>query len=405
MTKTLARAIVAIGALVALLIGGPRPARAAPALATMAPSVVAPAGPALARGVNLSQWFELGQDEPFTPAQLADIKRAGFDHVRIPFDPEKLGWTPGAGATMPGWSRYRAGVDAALAAGLDVVVDMHPGRELKARMEASRGDENAFVTLWQDLAARLADTPSERVAIELYNEPQYYGWSARQWNALQEKLVGAVRGPLPRHLLLLTGHQGGSFDGLKATALLPDARVAWLVHFYLPYVFTHQGANWLDNEHTAVGFLRDVRYPAAELARTPPTLTRPHPRAARELAAYRADDWNAARVEASFDDIAAWAREHHVRVLCNEFGVIRANVDPASRYRWIGDVRRALEHHDIGWTVWAYTASFGIATRPAPGAAPVLDAAAIAALGLDAPAAALKPAVPLVPAAVPATAR
>jgi endoglucanase len=48
--------------------------------------------------------------------------------------------------------------------------------------------------------------------------------------------------------------------------------------------------------------------------------------------------------------------------MCTEFGVLRVRIDAASRHRWIADVRRALERHAIGWSIWDYADLFGIAT-------------------------------------------
>ena len=31
--------------------------------------------------------------------------------------------------------------------------------------------------------------------------------------------------------------------------------------------------------------------------------------------------------------------------------------------RWISDVRTALERHNIGWAMWDYSGSFGVATK------------------------------------------
>jgi len=66
-------------------------------------------------------------------------------------------------------------------------------------------------------------------------------------------------------------------------------------------------------------------------------------------------------------------------VLCNEFGVFRQYSDPASRNRWIRDVRTALEADSIGWDLWDFHGSFGVAIKksgksiPDPATANALD--------------------------------
>ena len=58
-----------------------------------------------------------------------------------------------------------------------------------------------------------------------------------------------------------------------------------------------------------------------------------------------------------------WARERNVPLICNEFGAYRETANPASRARWIGDVRAALEENHIGWAMWDYRGNFGVVER------------------------------------------
>ncbi|MBY0395663.1 MAG: glycoside hydrolase, partial [Thermoleophilia bacterium] len=68
----------------------------AAALLTSPALAAPPIAPRLARGVNLSHWWSrpFERDKPpeqiVTDADLAEIKRAGFTHVRIPVDPALL---------------------------------------------------------------------------------------------------------------------------------------------------------------------------------------------------------------------------------------------------------------------------------------------------------------------------
>ncbi len=347
-------------------------------------AAAAAAGPALQRGVNLSHWFEyecnLGPSAP----ELLGLAKAGLDHVRVPVDPLLLGWQPQQAKPTIDVTGLRAAVQAALLAGLDVVVDLHMLDATKKLIEAERSLEPHLAALWSQLAAALADLPSQRVAFELYNEPQYYGLKALAWPGLQRRLLAAVRAKAPRHLVLLAGNQGGSFEGLADLPLATDEHVAYTVHFYEPFFFTHQGVPWLDPQHSAAGAFAALRYPAAMVALAPPRSVRHHPGSGAELARYRSEDWNAQRIEDSLRGVGRWARRNQVRVLCNEFGVFRDTADALSRYRWLGDVRLALQQHGLGWTVWDFAHHFGIARSAGPGTPRWLETGALRALGLKA---------------------
>ncbi len=341
--------------------------------------------PKLGQGVNLSHWFEYERDQGVDAAELRHLRGLGFDHVRLPVDPVLGGWDPLRGGTLACLPDLQAAVGMAVDAGLEVVVDVHLRPADQQRFEDHPESEAHLIALWAQIGAAFAAAPRERVAFELYNEPQFYGLRRLRWPPLQRRLLASVRQWLPRHLVLVSGHRGGSFEGLSELAPLDDAQLAYVFHHYEPFLFTHQGASWLDDRYTTAGLRSGLRYPPDQQGSAPVGLSRPHPRAAAELAEYQRSGWGAQRLMAEMARIGAWAKARGVRVVCNEFGVIRANVDVPSRYRWLGDMRRALEAAGIGWTVWDYTDIFGLtvqAAQPGHVGRRTLDALAAGALGL-----------------------
>jgi hypothetical protein len=84
--------------------------------------------------------------------------------------------------------------------------------------------------------------------------------------------------------------------------------------------------------------------------------------------------------DAEIYQVADWAKQHGVAVVCNEFGVYRAYAEPSDRATWIKDVRTSLERHGIGWTMWDYSGTFGVVTKK--DGKTVLDSAIVKALGL-----------------------
>lgn len=353
---------------------------AGPALAISAPEM-----PRLRRGLNLTHWFEYEQSKTVSTAEMQMLYQSGIDHVRIPVDPVVGGWLSASGLQAGFLSSLRNGVERALSSGLDVVLDLHLQPETKKQIENQPAMESHLLAIWSSLGRDFADLPVPRLAFELLNEPQYYGWNAPRWPGLQQRLLGALREHAPRHLAILSGNEGGSFKGLRQLPLIRDSALAYAFHYYDPFLFTHQGAEWLDTRYTTAGLYRGIRYPAQFQAASPARLTRPHPRAGAELTAYLNEDWGPQRIRQDIDAVGRYAEMHGIRVLCNEFGVIRANVDSASRYRWMTDVRSALEAKGVGWTLWDYKDIFGI-TAETPTAnqtrMQVLEPEAIRALGL-----------------------
>lgn len=333
---------------------------------TLTEASTSPKGlPAMRRGLNLTHWFEYERGQGVSSGELRALREHGFDHVRLPLDPIVCGWRPATPAQLPFLAELTTAVDEVLAVGLQLVLDLHLEPADKERIEGSAQGRAAVVELWRQLARAFASRPIGQLAFELFNEPQFYGLAALHWAPFQREMLQSVRAHAPAHCVLLSGHQGASIEGLQKLAPLPDPAVAYVFHYYAPYLFTHQGAHWMDTRWSTAGLHQDVRYPSAEQLGRTPRLTQPHPRAAKEMAEYLAQDWGPARIGREIRLAAQWGRVHGARLVCNEFGVLRAHAEPVSRYRWIADVRQALEREDIGWSLWDYTDIFGITAESA----------------------------------------
>ena len=125
-------------------------------------------------------------------------------------------------------------------------------------------------------------------------------------------------------------------------------------------MFTHQGATWGDSYWH---FVTALPYPSdPETARKVAEQV-PDPVKRLAVVRYGADHWNASRIDAEFDQVTAWARHWDVPVVCNEFGVYRKVANPQDRAAWLSDVRKSLEKHGIGWTMWDYSGGFGVVTK------------------------------------------
>jgi endoglucanase len=110
-----------------------------------------------------------------------------------------------------------------------------------------------------------------------------------------------------------------------------DEHLIVTFHYYLPFEFTHQGAEWIGQE------------------------------AQKWLGAtWEATDAQKAEITAHFDSVAEWAERHNnVRILLGEFGAY-SKADMPSRARWTEFVSREAERHGFAWGYWEFAAGFGI---------------------------------------------
>ncbi len=340
----------------------------------------------LRRGINASEWFaqsasdySAARTDRYIDAQdIALMARLGFDHVRLSIDPVPLETRPvgkdGLNAEFVG--RLDKVVDAMLANGLAVIIDVHPEESYKQRFTAGDDAVERLTITWRRLAAHYAGRDPERVFFEIMNEPGVH--DAYRWAGIQEQLAVAIRSVARRNTLIATGPNYSDIVDLMAMHPLADGNVIYNFHFYDPHEFTHQGASWGEawwsNTH-------GIPYPAPEA--TMQELLKQVPEAAGryKLENYWLDRWDAHRIRLLIDEAAAWGRENNVPLTCNEFGAYRQFADPVSRMNWIRDVRSALEAGGIGWTMWDYRGGFGVVWKE-DGQPARVDEQVVEALGL-----------------------
>ena len=332
----------------------------------------------LARGVNLTRWFQYGSSIPITAADRDLLQRAGFTSVRIAVAPQYL---------LPKWSSARriernlsnldAAVDLFVNAGVAVMLDFHADTPYLNYFLATPAAPQELVDTWRMLARRYHDRDPELLFFEILNEPDRR-FTQAAWDGVQLEALRAIRETAPDHTVLLAPAAWSGLEGLMGMTPYEDTNVVYVLHYYSPMTFTHQGATWSSPD---LARLRNVSWPAwlpeVEAARD----LESDPAARTLLDRYREEDWDATSLDWDMGLAAAWAARQDVRVIVNEFGGYKPFTPPEARARWTRDVRTAIEHRHFGWTFWDYGAGFDLTVLDA--GARTIDPAISAALGLS----------------------
>jgi hypothetical protein len=340
----------------------------------------------LRHGINASQWFaqssrdySAARTDRYTDAQdIALIARLGFDNVRLSIDAAPLEQYPrgSEGMNAEFVSRLDRAVDAMLAQGLAVQIDLHPEGNYKQKVAASDDSVDRLVALWRHLAAHYAARAPERIFFEIMNEPEVH--DPYRWAGIQARVAAAIREAAPKITIIATGPNYSDIIDLLTQHPLADGNVIYTFHFYEPHEFTHQGAGW---GVPWWSYTHDIPYPATEGSMQ--ELLKEIPDAANRyvMEGYWLDHWDAHRIRLMIDEAAAWGRENNVPLICNEFGAFREHMDASSRTHWLRDVRTALEADGIGWAMWDYRGNFGVVFKE-DGQPAKADEAVVEALGL-----------------------
>jgi len=337
----------------------------------------------LKHGINLSGWFASSRDlspqhiATFTTAtDLKTIHAMGFDFVRLGIEPslfERHGQV--APPNPQALTELDHAVQEALANHLQVMLCVFPDDQYKHNLDTERGVDD-FVQLWRNLATHFVGQDHARIFYELLNEPELQ--DPYRWMGIQARVDDAIRQIDPYHTIIATAAGYSNPTDLLRLEPVADANVIYNFHFYSPHTFTHQGASWGADNWI---FYKNIPYPATASQLTEQLKNVPGDLARFELYEYGLENWNPQGIAGRIGFTADWAREHHVPLICNEFGAYRETIAPASRDRWIHDVRTALEANHIGWSMWDYRGNFGIVTRTATSIIP--DDATLKALGLN----------------------
>jgi endoglucanase len=373
-------------------------------------AIADPALPSFKRGATLVEFFEFpatvgdgaakayavpAYPHPLDALKLFDfdaLRRSGFDHMRVPLD---------VGPLMTGSDDERRTTLAQLATviteinrhGLAVLVTLFPPslhHELpEATLDGLDGPKfRAYAAEVEHVAQALAAMPSAQVALEPMNEPQskcrvVFG---TDWSAYQQILIERIRHISTQLPVFLTGGCWSNIEGLVDldTDLLHDPRNFVSIHFYYPFLFTHQGASW--SEPYLAGTI-GVPYPASagnvgntldmtlRRMQTMPPPANPdavQKKAEGEIEKYFAEGQGPRQIEQWMDRVAQWQQREGVpsdRIVFTEFGAMKETVagaqfDRASRARWLHDAAASIARRGWGWTIYVLRDDpFGIYRR------------------------------------------
>ena len=197
--------------------------------------------------INMGNSLEPEQESSWGGARIeADdfqrIEAAGFDTVRIPVRWYNKSMSSAPYTVDPAWmARVAQVVDQALAADLNVILNSHhfdPIHEDPLGVAAWHGG------VWEQIAERFAGYPEEQLWFELENEPHNEFDNENLLQTLAPALE-AVRSSNPTRPVIYGGEFWSGVDSLATLPLPEDPNVYPTFHYYEPFDFTHQGAEWV----------------------------------------------------------------------------------------------------------------------------------------------------------------
>lgn len=309
-------------------------------------------------GINLGGWisqYKTDSKEHFdtfiTKKDIEIIAKAGFDHVRLPFDYPVIESDANPGVYLEeGLAHIDNCLNWCKHYNLGCVLDLHhaPGyrfQDLDSNtLFEDQKQQDRFINIWTFFTERYIDE-REHIVFELLNE--IVEPDSSRWNKLMVKSIEAIRVIDPTRLIYVGGNHYNSPNELKNLANLDDDYIVYNFHFYNPFFFTHQKAYWSES---AMAYNRNVVYPGEYEGIDEFVQENPDSAYMLDLKGVKL---NKELLRKDLAGALAFRDQKNCQLYCGEFGVI-ALADLDSRVRWHKDYIALLKEYNIGGAVWSY---------------------------------------------------
>jgi endoglucanase len=288
----------------------------------------------LGRGINIGNTFEAPTEtawsNPWDPEFCRIISELGFSHIRVPVRWE----TAARSMTDPPFTiepvfleRIRSVIDTALRYKLHVIINMHHHNQL---FEDPDGQKERFLSQWEQIADYFSDYP-DSLLFEVLNEP-HAQLTPEKWNVFFAGALSLIRTKNPDRIVLMGTAEWGGLSGIRHIELPEDQNIILTVHYYNPFSFTHQGAEWSEGADEWLG----TKWKDTETERE--------------------------TIVNEFTSAVRYSEENNIPIHVGEFGAY-SKADMDSRVKWTNFVSRYFEQLGFSWAYWEFSAGFGIYDR------------------------------------------
>lgn len=285
----------------------------------------------LGRGINMGNCFEAPSESawsnPWRPEYFRIMAELGFQHVRIPIRWE----TADRGSASPPYTiapsflnRIRQVVDTALKYKLHAIINMHHHEALIADPE---GQKARFLSQWNQIAQYFSTYP-DSLLFEVLNEPNG-NLTAAKWNTHFADALAEIRKTNPTRIVVMGVAEWGGLSAINALQFPDDENILLTIHYYNPFHFTHQGAEWSEGSSAWLG------------------------------TTWNDTEFERQTVQTEFRNAIQLAQNQHIPIHIGEFGAY-SKADEASRVRWTTFLSRWFEEQGFSWAYWEFSAGFGI---------------------------------------------
>lgn len=313
------------------------------------------------KGVNLGGWISQFDDfskshfDTFiTENDIKNIAELGFDHVRVPVDYNVLQDDDGT-INEEGFGYLEKCREWCMDHGLNMIIDLHecygysfdPLKDMDRRVFFYDKDlQRRFLDLWHIIAERFRKWP-EHVAFEPLNEVVLFD-VRDTWNELASEYIRMMRSIAPDSYIVIGGVCYNNVNTVQYIDVPVDEKIIYNFHCYEPFMFTHQGAYWVDGmpENFRTGYPETLKTYLDEQEREGVEYSNKYDFPQDEIVG----GWFFEKI---FAPAVQKAEKDGVPLYCGEYGVIDL-ADNEDKLRWLTDIHQTFSKFGIGHALWNY---------------------------------------------------
>jgi endoglucanase len=287
----------------------------------------------LGKGINMGNMFEATPLEtswgnPFQNDYFERISKLGFNSVRVPIRwdlPDRTAQNAPYTVNPVFLARIKTILDNAIANKLYVIINMHHHDEIFTDPDKVKP---RFLSQWEQIATYFKDY-NQSLLFEIMNEP-HDKLTPELWNVFMADGLKVVRKTNPTRAVVLGPGDFNSLGAIPKLKLPDDKNIILSIHYYNPFQFTHQGADWIG---TQANDWLGTKWEDLDIERN--------------------------QVESEFSGLKTFQKQTNIPVHIGEFGAF-SKADIASRNKWTTFLARWFEQQGYSWAYWEFSAGFGI---------------------------------------------
>jgi len=225
------------------------------------------------------------------------------------------------------------------------------------------GSDNRFserdriMWMWKQLQNKFRGMGYDNLYFELYNEPTE---ERSAWKEDINYIIKGLRWEDKNRFYIVGGTNYNNADELLDLGKLDDDKILYTIHFYEPYIFTHQGAEWT-KEKT---YLTGIPYPYNK--KKMPSLGKD------AIGSTIEQDYTKYPAEGTKEyllvrlrRIVEECKKRNMPLICTEAGVINT-AENKYRVQYLEDITSIMIELNIPTMLWDYDQKFSIIDNGKP---------------------------------------